>query len=116
MKPKTVLIACALLFVVAAVAIRISTPSIPSKGDDSILACMMTQKFVKARLKTPTAARFVGCNRDAISYAGNGEYIVTGYVDSQNSFGAQVRTHFAARLQKQAGNAWKLLNLEGIQP
>jgi len=63
-------------------------------------AILMAQKFVKINLKAPTTAIFQDVfeadhewmrkNRDEnTSY-----HKITSYVDSQNSFGAMIRTHY----------------------
>ena len=41
---------------------------------------------------------------------GGGRYEVNSYVDSQNSFGATIRTHFKGVIEK--GDKWYLESLE----
>lgn len=88
-----------------------STPApIAGQGDET-LACMMAQKFMANQLKAPASAKFPNCTRDAASFAGNGEFIVSSYVDAQNSFGASIRTSFVMRVQSLGNDQWKMLQV-----
>lgn len=79
-------------------------------------ACAMAEKFVKENgLKAPATADFGPCaenDSDTVSHVGEGEYIVSSYVDAQNSFGAQIRTRYVARLKYEGDRAWRLLDLQ----
>lgn len=69
------------------------------------------QEFVKQRLKSPTTADFpFGGHRD-VQALGDDRYLVKSYVDSQNSFGAQVRTQFSGVIME-TPTGWKLESLE----
>lgn len=68
------------------------------------------QQFVKKRLKSPSTADFpFGGHRD-VKPLGDDRYLVESYVDSQNSFGARVRTNFRGVI-KQTQGGWKLEEL-----
>jgi len=57
---------------------------------------------IRPSLKAPMTA--VLCNREDMTIIQNGsEYIVEGYVNSQNSYGAMIATDFTAKLVKQNG-------------
>lgn len=62
------------------------------------------QGFVRQRLKAPSTASFGGDGPDkqnaetVIADLGGGKYRATGWVDSQNSFGAQIRSDFVCDL------------------
>lgn len=76
-----------------------------------------SQKFVKERLKSPATAEFPSAAWDGdqirVGYDDAEEiYTVASYVDSQNAFGATVRTNFIAQLQNTEGKTWQLLSLE----
>lgn len=71
---------------------------------DEYTICAYAQMAVEASLKSPATADFPVCNENRIIREGD-RYIVTSYVDSQNSFGAQVRTPFQVYLQKTGENA-----------
>lgn len=80
------------------------------------LAYRMSQDFVKRRLKTPATADFPSIVWEGesvnVDVVGPQEYVVRSYVDAQNSFGAQMRTHYVARLRQESKNNWRLLSLE----
>lgn len=59
--------------------------------DDEAFA--VAQKIVKENLKSPSTAKFCSILQASVSNSGN-KYTVTGWVDSQNSFGATLRTSF----------------------
>ena len=52
------------------------------------------QLFVQDKLKSPQSAEFrYGGYRD-VTPLGNGRYRVQSYVDADNAFGGNIRTHF----------------------
>jgi len=65
-----------------------------------ITAIITSQRFVKNRLKSPTTAIFQDALKaDHAWMRGNRDentsyHKITSYVDSQNSFGAMIRTHY----------------------
>jgi len=73
--------------------------------DDATRAC---KDFVKDRLKSPASAEF-----DATAKGEAGVYVVTGTVDSENSFGAMMRNEFSCKV-KLDGDTWRLRKLTGI--
>lgn len=58
------------------------------------------QNFVKQNLKAPTTAQFPGANAEGVGTVlqDNGRWGVIGYVDSQNSFGAMIRSDYVCEL------------------
>lgn len=56
-------------------------------------AFTIAQKIVKENLKSPGTAKFCSILQASVSNSGN-SYTVTGWVDSENSFGATLRTNF----------------------
>lgn len=68
---------------------------------DSSMAYVMSQKFVKQRLKAPTTAKFPWSSDPAVKtqYAGDCTHKIQAYVDSQNGFGAMIRTTYYIELQ-----------------
>ena len=79
--------------------------------DESSLAYIMMQDHVKARLKSPASAQFA-------PYAGKVKmldhqiYEITSHVDSQNSYGATLRSTFTGKIQQTSKDNWKLITLE----
>lgn len=75
------------------------------------------QTFVKRQLKAPSTAAFPS-TREADPFAhttyqgeGTGTYVVRSWVDSQNGFGAQVRSEYVCKVKKAAGTNWTLIDL-----
>lgn len=68
---------------------------------DAQRACQET--FVPARLKAPATADYSAVS----ATGGSGRYTVTGSVDSQNSFGALVRSSFTCSVHL-SGDQWIL--------
>lgn len=88
------------------------TPATPTadRGD----ACAMSQKFVKGQLKAPTTAKFPIWSQEncRASQAGNA-WVVNSFVDSQNSFGAMIRTDYTAHMTYHPDrDSWTLTGLD----
>ena len=76
-----------------------STDRHSSNRNDSSVAYSMSVLEVRSRLKAPSAAKFCGVNSAVINQ--NGDRATTsGWVDSQNSFGAMIRTHWTCELHR----------------
>ncbi len=76
------------------------TESPPSKAEhtpDQIYLHIQAQGFVLQALKSPSTAKFPALPNEAISL-GDGAYRVSSYVDSQNSFGAMIRTGWTVKM------------------
>ena len=58
----------------------------------------MSQVFAEQKLKAPSTAEFPTRRNASIKKSFNGVYAVSCYVDAQNSFGAQIRTYYTAKL------------------
>lgn len=79
---------------------------------DGTGAWVMCQEFVKDRLKAPASAEFPWASEDRWKHLGDGKYLVNGYVDAQNAFGAKLRTNFVCTVQWQPDGRWKLEDLQ----
>lgn len=78
---------------------------------DSVGAFVFCKDFVRDRLKSPSTADFPF--RRTTSDLGNNTYVITSYVDSQNLFGATVRSHWSCKIRHRATeDAWELLDLK----
>ena len=75
---------------------------------DAFAAQFACEGFVKDRLKAPSTAQFAPFRELAISGNGVGPWIVRGYVDAQNSFGANLRSNFSCTIEF-VGNQAKLI-------
>lgn len=84
--------------------------------DDMVEAKLFAQAVELQLLKTPATAQF--CALDEMTVTVNDDiYVVRGYVDSQNSYGAMVRTPFTITVFKENGvwkNADKIISTSAI--
>ena len=66
-----------------------------STDTNKILAYNYAEDFVKQRLKSPSTAEFPSLfeKADHITELGNEEYRINSWVDSQNGFGATIRSN-----------------------
>ncbi|MCR5045005.1 MAG: zinc ribbon domain-containing protein [Treponema sp.] len=67
--------------------------------DNSYYAYELIKSHVKGKLKSPSTAKFPSKTEVKIT-KNKDTYIIQGYVDSQNSFGATVRTKYIAEIQQ----------------
>ena len=89
-----------------------SSPKPPAPKHDAVSAWTMSQKFVEDRLKAPRTAKWPWGYTDYVTHLGDGRYRIKAYVDSQNAFGALIRTHFTAEVHWTGGDNWRLESLE----
>lgn len=85
-----------------------------STSSKNIDAWVMAQQFVEDKLKSPSTASFGGVFSgdyqdpdSVVSDLGGGKYRVRAWVDSQNSFGATIRTRFVCELEDRGGGSWR---------
>ena len=76
--------------------------------DEGIEAKLFAQAVEAQTLKAPATAVFANIDEMTVTHD-NGVYIVAGWVDSQNSYGAMIRTPFKIRAVKNNG-AWKTVD------
>jgi len=101
---------------IAILALAIWIKSSPGTGDkmcaDKGYAWVMAGKFVKQRLKSPDTANFPH-QPDSYSYSGECRHSIVGTVDSQNGFGAMIRSTFSVTMiYRQKEDKWKAENLQ----
>lgn len=83
--------------------------------NDRFNACVMARSYMTQRLKSPATAQFQSCSSANIAKESDGvTWLIVSQVDSQNSFGATVRTTFSMRIRYKGGDKWELLDLETI--
>ncbi len=75
---------------------------------DKISAYLMSETFVKRRLKAPSSAAFPGHTDATIVRIGCGSWHVSSYVDAQNSFGALIRTRFSVVMSYDGEQTWHI--------
>ena len=66
-------------------------------------AILYAQALELQLLKAPQTAVFPAMEQFNVQY-NNGSYKVSGYVDSQNSYGASIRTPFTVNINKNSGS------------
>ena len=74
-----------------------SSSSSSSYSTDKFLAYNYAEGFIKQKLKSPSTAKFPGISEkdQHTTYLGSEKYKIESWVDSQNSFGATIRTKFS---------------------
>lgn len=60
----------------------------------SIQAYLFAQDLISGYLKSPSSADFPSASQIKLLSLGNDRYFIDGYLDSQNGFGAQIRTSY----------------------
>lgn len=83
--------------------------------DNSTMAYIMMEEFVKERLVAPKTAEFPGTfdgRVDHIQHLGDQKYRINSYVDAQNSFGATIRNNFTGEIEQVSEDRWRLNSLE----
>jgi hypothetical protein len=79
--------------------------------DESTMAYIMCQDWVKQRLVSPATADFP--RYDQVTVTRNGQvYTIVGYVDSQNRFGALLRSNFYAEVEQIDKERWRCNKIE----
>lgn len=104
-----------LLIIVVSVVLIFSSNSgtkAPKPEHSKAAAWTMMEEFVKARLKSPASAKFPWYSEDLVKDLGNGRYVISAYVDSQNSFGAMLRTNFVCTVKYIGNDKWELEDLK----
>jgi hypothetical protein len=83
--------------------------------EDKTTAFVMSQSFVKKRLRAPATADFPwsGDSEVSIKYLGDCTHEVRAYVDAQNAFGAKIRSRYYVKLQNRKGtDTWTALDVQ----
>ena len=80
--------------------------------DQKWSAIVMAEKFVKNNLKAPSTAKFPLVHPKELISGGKNIWSINSYVDAQNSFGAQIRNRYRAKVMDLGNDKWKLLDLQ----
>jgi len=78
---------------------------------NDVEAYLYSTEFVKKRLKAPSTADFSSKRESTVLKLGEHEYAVTGYVDSENGFGAKIRSNWSTKVRKE-GDGWVLEHVQ----
>jgi len=76
--------------------------------NDKGFAWAVAEKEVKDRLKAPSTAKFPTYGSATISKSGD-NFKVEGYVDAENSFGAEIRTTFTVEFTKNSEESYTVI-------
>lgn len=82
-----------------------------SSKDYKIDAYVMSQDFIKDYLTSPSTARFPTYSAIKVIQTNN-RYKVEAYVDSQNSFGASIRTKYYMILERSDDGGWTKISCD----
>ncbi len=70
------------------------------------------QKFVEKNLKAPSTAQFPPLFKSSVKKIKSGHYSVSSYVDSQNEFGAMIRSNYIVELKQTTDGKISLINID----
>jgi hypothetical protein len=110
-QPSRNLTGCLWIFgILVAVVIIISllSKALPDHGD-AYSAQMSCEKFAKDRLLSPSSAKFSpDAETKAVSLSDE-RWTITGYVDSQNVYGAMLRNRYTCTVKYLGEDKWHLV-------
>jgi len=109
-KTKNQTIGCISIIVIVFI-FAVFVSSCGSEHNSKQNAFLMAQQLVTEKLKAPTTAKFPAYEDRFVTDKGEGNYTVASYVDSQNSFGAMIRSNFRVELKYLKENKWNSKNL-----
>lgn len=90
---------------------KTSQKEAPKPEHSEVAARVFCQYVVKNSLRSPATAKFAGYRETAAQHRGGGEYEVISHVDSQNGFGALIRTKYYCHVQFDGKGSWDLIDL-----
>ncbi len=111
-RKKIITFTICLVVIIAAVCLIIffgnnSQPEVPNEFDQYDIQVIAEQE-VEERLKAPSTAKFSN-----IEVAKSGStWVVTGYVDAQNSFGAMIRNRFRVEIKDNGYPKYTVVSVE----
>lgn len=79
---------------------------------DYIDACVQAHFAIKERLKAPATAEFSDCTEVNAKKQPDGTWGVAGYVDSQNSFGAMIRSQWVIQMRPTPAGQWTVIKAD----
>lgn len=97
---------CALLLLLFGFVIWLIVPSQPKKGQDKETAFYSANDYVTKNLKCPSTAKFPLYDDSYVKKEGDSTYLVVGYVDAQNGFGAMIRSKYVVKMISKGDDAY----------
>jgi vacuolar-type H+-ATPase subunit I/STV1 len=81
--------------------------------DNGVMAYVMVTQHIKEQLKSPSTAKFPNfTDKNVIVSKDDFVYTVSGFVDSQNGFGATVRTQYEVIIEQISKNDWQYKDIK----
>jgi len=79
---------------------QINTPQQINTSQQRMLAYSYAESFIKQKLKSPSTAKFPGVfeKNEHVSFQDTNVYLINSWVDSQNGFGAIIRSNFKCQI------------------
>jgi hypothetical protein len=84
----------------------------PNKNLNNDEIAYVAQKFVEKSLKAPSTAKFPSLIKSSVKKTSSDSYTVISYVDSQNGFGAMIRTNYIVELKQKSNGNLSLVNIK----
>lgn len=92
----------------------------PRKSEcNKVVAWTAAQEFVRQRLRSPGSATFGGVfggdfqnPENCVTVTGEKSFVAKGWVDSQNGFGALIRSTFTCKVRYEGNGKWVCEDLE----
>lgn len=100
-------VAVVVIVLVCAIGYVVSLGDDDEPGGDSTMAEIMCEDFIEERLKAPATAEY----EHSTTFT-NPAYRVTGTVDSENGFGAMIRSEFTCVVEPKGEDEWELVSLD----
>jgi hypothetical protein len=86
------------------------------KRDSHIEALVFMQEYVKGLLKAPSTAKFPGSTDKNTQVLKDGaDYIVMSWVDSENSFGAMLRSSYIGVVRQNGAYDWEVISFQFLE-
>lgn len=86
------------------------------ENPDRVAAWVMAQEFINRKLKAPATADYGSQNpEEVVTKIGDKAFRVVAWVDSENAFGAKIRTDFVCELHYAGNDKWELDRLDFVE-
>ena len=106
-KPAIVIIS----IIIISLLIIFKFPDEKFRFDKDVKLCSFAQYLVENNLKAPSTAKFSPCRETKVILK-EGKYHIFGYVDSQNSFGAMLRSNWEVILESDGNGSYYIVKVE----
>lgn len=104
----------ALIGIVVVATVLFSMLGGSEEDDNKVGAIVVCEQFVEQRLRSPGSADFQTANSDRVRVSGD-TFVYSAFVDSQNGFGAELRTDFICTVEHIEGDRFRLVDLQLLE-